>query len=163
MLKQLHPEWGCQRISDELLRGPALAASVAAVARVLHEAGYQMEERHTRPHPDQPRCFERARPNQLWQTDLFTFVLKRQNRRLYLVGFMGDYSRFVVIVKEHGKVSPRLAEPDPTQRKLLHIAWHTSGRAASLQTGVRKVSSYMSWYERLRQLGEGPGLRRPGS
>ena len=26
MLKQAHPEWGCQRISDELLRGPALAA-----------------------------------------------------------------------------------------------------------------------------------------
>ena len=25
MLKQLHPDWGCQRISDELLRGPALA------------------------------------------------------------------------------------------------------------------------------------------
>ncbi len=96
MLKQLHAEWGCQRISDELLRGPALAASVAAVARVLHEAGYQMEERRTRPHPDQQRCFERARPNQLWQTDLFTFVLKRQNRRLYLVGFMDDHSRFVV-------------------------------------------------------------------
>ena len=52
------------------------------VARVLHEAGYQLEERVTRPHPDKVRRFERARPNQLWQTDLFTFVLKRQNRRL---------------------------------------------------------------------------------
>ena len=45
MLKQSHPEWGCQRISDMLLRGPALPAGAAAVARVLHEAGYQMEER----------------------------------------------------------------------------------------------------------------------
>ncbi|NLX96711.1 MAG: helix-turn-helix domain-containing protein, partial [Rhodopirellula sp.] len=26
MLKQQHPEWGCQRISDMLLRGPALPA-----------------------------------------------------------------------------------------------------------------------------------------
>jgi hypothetical protein len=42
------------------------------------------------------RRFERARPNQLWQTDLFTFVLKRQNRRVYLVAFMDDHSRFVV-------------------------------------------------------------------
>ena len=108
MLKQLHPEWGCQRISDELLRGPALAASVAAVARVLHEAGYQMEDRHTRPHPDQPRRFERARPNQLWQTDLFTFVLKRQNRRLYLVGFMDDHSRFVVGYGLHASASGAL-------------------------------------------------------
>ena len=29
--------------------------------------------------------FERAKPNQLWHTDLFTFELKRQNRRVYLV------------------------------------------------------------------------------
>jgi transposase InsO family protein len=78
-----------------LLRGPALPASAAAVARVLHEAGYELEEVPTRPHPDHVRSFERAKPNQLWQTDLFTFVLKRQNRRLYLVCFLDDHSRFI--------------------------------------------------------------------
>jgi transposase InsO family protein len=108
MLKQLHPDWGCQRISDELLRGPALAAGAAAVARVLHEAGYQMEERITRPHPDKERRFERARPNQLWQTDLFTFVLKRQNRRLYLVAFLDDHSRFLVGYGLHASASGAL-------------------------------------------------------
>ena len=41
MLKQSHPEWGCQRISDALLRGPALSASASAVSRVLHQAGYE--------------------------------------------------------------------------------------------------------------------------
>ena len=95
MLKQANPAWGCQRISDMLLRGPALPASAAAVARVLHEAGFQMEEVVTHPHPDKPRQFERATPNQLWQTDLFTFVLKRQNRRVYMVAFMDDHSRFI--------------------------------------------------------------------
>jgi transposase InsO family protein len=95
MLKQSNPEWGCQRISDMLVRGPALPASPAAVARVLHEAGYQLEEVPTTPHPDKVRSFERATPNQLWQTDLFTFVLKRQNRRVYLVAFMDDHSRFI--------------------------------------------------------------------
>jgi transposase InsO family protein len=95
MLKQSNPAWGCQRISDMLLRGPALPASATAVARVLHEAGYQMEEVTTRPHPDKVRHFERATPNQLWQTDLFTFILKRQNRRVYLVAFMDDHSRFI--------------------------------------------------------------------
>ena len=35
MLKQSNPAWGCQRISDMLLRGPALPASPAAVARVM--------------------------------------------------------------------------------------------------------------------------------
>jgi transposase InsO family protein len=102
MLKQSNPVWGCQRISDMLLRGPALPASPTAVARVLHEAGYQMEEVTTRPHPDKVRQFERATPNQLWQTDLFTFVLKRQNRRVYLVAFMDDHSRFITGYGLHG-------------------------------------------------------------
>src|SRR4051812_12370810 len=61
-----------------------------------------------RPHPDKMRRFERARPNQLWQTDLFTFVLKRQNRRLHLVGFMDDHSRFVVGYGLHASASGAL-------------------------------------------------------
>src|SRR5262249_39607295 len=84
MLKQANPDWGCQKISDMLLRGPALPASASAVAKVLHEAGYGLEEGPTRPHPQRETRFERAQPNQLWQTDLFTFMLKRQNRRVYL-------------------------------------------------------------------------------
>jgi transposase InsO family protein len=108
MLKQANPDWGCQKISDLLLRGPALPASPGAVARVLHEAGYQMEEVPTRPHPDKVRHFERARPNQLWQTDLFTFVLKRQNRRVYLVAFMDDHSRFLVGYGLHASQSSAL-------------------------------------------------------
>jgi transposase InsO family protein len=108
MLKQANPDWGCQKISDMLLRGPALPASAAAVARVLHEAGYQMEEVPTRPHPPRETRFERARPNQLWQTDLFTFILKRQNRRAYLVAFMDDHSRFIVGYGLHASQSAAL-------------------------------------------------------
>jgi transposase InsO family protein len=108
MLKQANPEWGCQRISDMLLRGPALPASPTAVATVLHEAGYQLEEVPTRPHPDKVRSFERAKPNQLWQTDLFTFILKRQNRRVYLVAFMDDHSRFIVGYGLHASQSSAL-------------------------------------------------------
>ena len=53
-------------------------------------------------------CLERARPNQLWQTDLFTFVLKRQNRRVYLVAFLDDHSRFVVGYGLHASQSTAL-------------------------------------------------------
>ena len=80
----------------------------SAVARVLHEAGYELEEVATRPHPDKVRRFERAKPNQLWQTDLFTFVLKRQNRRVYLVAFMDDHSRFIVGYGLHASQSSAL-------------------------------------------------------
>jgi transposase InsO family protein len=96
LLKETHPDWGCDRISAELARGPALAASPGAISRALQEAGYQLEEQATRPHAPPERRFERDAPNQLWQTDLFTFVLKRQNRRVYLVAFMDDHSRFIV-------------------------------------------------------------------
>ena len=108
MLKESHPEWGCQRISDMLARGPALPASASAVARVLREAGYERVDVPTRPHPDRVRRFERARPNQLWQTDLFSFVLKRQNRRLHLVAFLDDHSRFLVSFGLHAGASTAL-------------------------------------------------------
>ena len=108
MLKEANPEYGCQRISDMLLRGPALAASASTVARVLHEAGYELIDEPTRPHPEKERRFERAAPNQLWQTDLFTFVLKRQNRRVYLVAFLDDHSRFLVSYGLHASQSSAL-------------------------------------------------------
>ena len=108
MLKEGDPTLGCQRISDMLARGPALGASPSAVAKVLKEAGYEFEEVPTRPHKDKKRRFERATPNQLWQTDLFTFILKRQNRRVYLVAFMDDHSRFIVGYGLHASQSTAL-------------------------------------------------------
>lgn len=108
MLKESNPSWGCQRISDMLVRGPALPASATTVGKVLKEAGYELHEEPTRAHPDKVRRFERAKPNQLWQTDLFTFMLKRQNRRVYLVAFMDDHSRFIVSYGLHASQSSAL-------------------------------------------------------
>jgi transposase InsO family protein len=108
LLKQAHPDWGCERISQMLLRGPALPASPPAMAHVLREAGYELQETPTRPHPDKIRFFERAKPNQLWQTDLFTFVLKRQNRRVYLVAFLDDHSWSLVSFGLHASQSTAL-------------------------------------------------------
>jgi transposase InsO family protein len=96
LLKQTHPDWGQERIHDALRRSEGFTASPGAIGRVLEQAGYVTVQVPTRPHPDKPRRFERARPNELWQTDLFTFVLKRENRRVYMVVFMDDHSRFIV-------------------------------------------------------------------
>src|SRR5208283_5465836 len=41
-----------------------------------------------------PRFFERATPNQMWQSDIFTFRLG--GRYAYVIAFMDDYSRFIV-------------------------------------------------------------------
>jgi transposase InsO family protein len=137
MLKEANPTWGCQKISDMLVRGPALPASASAVARVLHEAGYELEETPTRPHPDHVRSFERAQPNQLWQTDLFTFILKRQNRRVYLVAFMDDHSRFIVSYGLHASQSSALV------LEVLRAGIASYGRPEEILTD--NGSQYVTW------------------
>lgn len=108
LLKRKHEDWGCQRIAHELMRGPGLAASPGAITRILREEGYEVVEQPTHPHRDKKRRFERASPNQLWQTDIFTFILKRQNRRVFLVAFMDDHSRFIVSHGLHAAASTAL-------------------------------------------------------
>jgi transposase InsO family protein len=137
MMKESNPEWGCERISDMLLRGPALPASAGAVARVLHEAGYETQEVVVHQHPDHVRHFERARPNQLWQTDLFTFILKRQNRRVYLVAFMDDHSRFVVSYGLHASQSSALV------LEVLRAGITSYGRPEEVLTD--NGSQYVTW------------------
>jgi transposase InsO family protein len=137
MLKESNPDWGCQRISDMLVRGPALPASPATVAKVLHEAGYTMEEVATHPHPDKIRHFERAVANQLWQTDLFTFMLKRQNRRVYLVAFMDDHSRFLVGYGLHASQSSALV------LEVLRAAIASHGTPQEILTD--NGSQYVTW------------------
>ncbi|MCB9832330.1 MAG: DDE-type integrase/transposase/recombinase [Planctomycetes bacterium] len=41
-------------------------------------------------------AFERARPGELWQSDITSLVLRREGRRVYLTVFMDDHSRYVV-------------------------------------------------------------------
>ncbi len=143
MLKQANPSWGCQKISDMLLRGPALPASAAAVAQVLHEAGYQLEEVTTRPHPDKVRHFERATANALWQTDLFTFILKRQNRRVYLVAFMDDHSRFITGYGLHASQSTALV------LEVLRAALTSYGTPQEILTD--NGTQYVTWRGKRKQ------------
>ncbi|MDJ0522820.1 MAG: DDE-type integrase/transposase/recombinase [Planctomycetota bacterium] len=95
LMKEMHPSWGQDRIHDMLLRTQDLEASAGAVQRVLKDAGYVVERAATKRNPPKVTRFEAARPNKLWQTDLFSFLLKRQNRRVSMVAYMDDHSRFV--------------------------------------------------------------------
>ena len=108
MMKEANPDWGVERIADMLARGPGLGASPQAIGAVLREWGCEVVEQPTKPHRDHVRRFERAKANQLWQSDLFTFVLKRQNQRVYLVAFLDDHSRYVVSFGLHASQSTAL-------------------------------------------------------
>jgi transposase InsO family protein len=94
-VKRRHPSFGVKRISQWLKRVLFLPASPETVRRTLHRQGLMPPTRKKAPrNPPKPRFFERSTPNQLWQSDLFTFRLGGKNA--YLVGFVDDYSRYVV-------------------------------------------------------------------
>jgi transposase InsO family protein len=137
LMKEAHPDWGADRIHDMLLRGEGFAASSGAILRVLREAGYESTEVATKPHPERETSFERARPNQLWQTDLFTFLLKRENRRVYLVVFLDDHSRYVVGYGVHATASGVLV------REVLEAAIANFGAPEEILTD--NGTQYVTW------------------
>jgi len=95
-LKQQHPKFGTQRISDVLKRFLHLPGSQTTVRATLHEAKlmpevppkYQKKRKA-------PRRFERARPNQMWQSDIHTHYLTRGSA-VYFIGYIDDCSRYMV-------------------------------------------------------------------
>jgi transposase InsO family protein len=94
-LKRQHPELGVKRISQLLRRVLFLPVSRETVRRTLH--GQQLlkkPRRKPQQNPARPRFFERSTPNQMWQSDIFTFRLGGKNA--YLIGFLDDYSRYLV-------------------------------------------------------------------
>jgi transposase len=93
-LKQEEPTRGIKRISQLLRRVFFLPASPKTVGKVLRQEGLVQAPPKPRRNLVRPRFFERATPNQMWQTDIFTFRLG--GRYAYLIGFMDDYSRFMV-------------------------------------------------------------------
>ena len=95
LMKEERPDWGVERIHDMLYRSRGFTASPSAIAKLLKGEGYVSLPVPTKPHPDRPRRFERAKPNQLWQTDIFTFALKRERQNLHLIAFLDDRSRFI--------------------------------------------------------------------
>ena len=93
--KLTEPTWGVTKISQFLRRVLHLPGSPESVRRTLH-AERLIASKPPRPAkmPTKPRFFERSTPNQMWQSDIFTFRLGGKNA--YLIGFIDDYSRFIV-------------------------------------------------------------------
>jgi len=94
-IKKHEPLFGVKRISHLLKRAFFLSASPETVRRTLKEESLLVPSRKKHRHNiTRPRFFERSTPNQLWQSDIFTFRLG--GRYAYLIGFIDDYSRYVV-------------------------------------------------------------------
>lgn len=91
------PRAGVGRVQGILFRHGFLKLAKETVRRLLRRKGKTplLTFRRRRNKPPQIRTFERAKPNEMWQTDIMSFMLKGQYR-VYLIGFMDDHSRFLV-------------------------------------------------------------------
>jgi transposase InsO family protein len=155
--RRAHPEQGTRRIRDVMARFQGLGVSETTVRRILHEEGLleTVAEPVAKPGPPEHR-FERAEPNQLWQSDIFTFLLRRHHR-LYVTAFMDDYSRYLVslLVAHHQKASlvlealargiaeygaPREVLTDQGRQ---YVSWrgHTDFEAELHRQGIRHIKS----------------------
>jgi transposase InsO family protein len=93
-LKRSNPSYGNRRISDVLKRFFLVRTSPSTVHKTLSKEGLVAKAKpKPKKNPSKPRFFERATPNQLWQTDIMTFRLAGRNA--YLIGYLDDYSRYI--------------------------------------------------------------------
>ena len=90
------PEAGVGRVQGALFRHGFLDLARETVRKLLRRRGHAPQEVRFRRRnkPTRVRTFERANPNDLWQTDIMTFMLKGQYR-VYIIGFLDDNSRFI--------------------------------------------------------------------
>ena len=95
-VKKQHPGFGVRRIAHWLRGVLFLPASPETVRQTLHrhELLPKTKPRRMKKNPPKPRFFERATPNQMWQSDIFCFRL--DGRNAYLIGFIDDHSRYMV-------------------------------------------------------------------
>jgi transposase InsO family protein len=95
-----------------------LPASAETVRQTLKKEGLVESPPKPRRNLTRPRFFERATPNQMWQTDIFTFRLG--GKYAYLIGFMDDYSRSRVNLAKGEALSPRLQALLSNRQKMLN-------------------------------------------
>ncbi len=97
--KRRFPWFGARRIRDQLRRDEGLPVTAKTVSEVI--ATRAPELLIPAPVPKRTkqksiRRFERARPNELWQSDITSFVLARHRQPVYLTVMLDDHSRFIV-------------------------------------------------------------------
>jgi transposase InsO family protein len=98
--KQRFPGFGLRKIRDFVRRFRGVSLSTGSVRKVLDAEGLSTppptrRRRRKRP-PGPPQEFERARPNELWQSDITYVDVPWSRKPLYLVAFLDDRSRYVV-------------------------------------------------------------------
>ncbi|MBK6939004.1 MAG: DDE-type integrase/transposase/recombinase [Planctomycetes bacterium] len=96
--KRSFPHFGMRKVKDYIKRFFGMKVSPGGVRSTLLREDIQPLKvtKKRKRSSDRIRRFERAKPSELWQTDITSFVLTRHSTRVFLVVFLDDCSRYVV-------------------------------------------------------------------
>lgn len=94
-VKRKHPYFGIARVWQWLRRTLFLPVSYRAVRRTMKEENLLVAVRKRKRRPAAPKSYERAKPNQMWCSDITEFTIGR-GLMVHVIGFMDDHSRYIV-------------------------------------------------------------------
>ncbi|GIL18202.1 MAG: hypothetical protein BroJett040_19530 [Oligoflexia bacterium] len=97
-IKKRDPSFGLKRIKDWMYRFRGVKVSTGSIRKTVQNEGLSLaiKPRKRRRSSERVRRFERAKPMQLWQSDITQFTLGPSSMRVYLTVFMDDHSRYIV-------------------------------------------------------------------
>ncbi len=97
-IKKKEPEFGLKKIKQWMYRFCGVNVSTGTVKKTVTAEGLALVKvkKKVRRSSDKVRRFERAKPMQLWQSDITQFTVGQHSMKVYLTIFMDDHSRYVV-------------------------------------------------------------------
>lgn len=97
-IKKKEPGFGLKRIKHWLYRDRGVKVSTGTIRKTMKRHGLSPAKRvlKRKKGTDRIRRFERAKPMQLWQSDITQFTIGQNSMRVYLTVFMDDHSRYIV-------------------------------------------------------------------
>lgn len=97
-LKRSEPSFGLKKMKHWLYRFRGVKVSTGSIRKAVKAEGLALAKKPKKKKrsSDRVRRFERARPMQLWQSDITQFTLGQYWSRVYLTVFMDDHSRYIV-------------------------------------------------------------------
>jgi putative transposase len=97
-VKRKDPSFGLKKIKHWMYRFRGVKISTGTVRKTIKAEGIELVKikKKRKLSSQKVRRFERAKPMQLWQSDITQFTVGQHSMRVYLTIFMDDHSRFIV-------------------------------------------------------------------
>lgn len=97
-IKKKEPDYGLKKIKQWMYRFRGMKVSTGTIKKTVTAEGLSLVKvkKKVRRSSDKVRRFERAKPMQLWQSDITQFTVGQHSMKVYLTIFMDDHSRYVV-------------------------------------------------------------------